>query len=133
MRRPCPSRPRSTAARWPGKRVLVVLDNARDADHVRPLLPGSAGCLALVTSRVRLTSLVATEGAHPLALDLLTAAEARDLLARRIGAQRVDAEPQAVADLIDRCARLPLALAITAAHAATVPGRSLATARQRVR
>jgi len=72
-----------------GKRVLVVLDNARDVEQVRPLLPGSPGSLALVTSRNHLTGLVATEGAHPLALDLLPAADARDLLTRRLGSSRV--------------------------------------------
>src|SRR5215472_7593427 len=75
------------------RRVLVVLDNARDADQVRPLLPGSPGCMAIVTSRHQLTGLVATDGAHPLALDLLSAAEARDLLARRIGQARVGSDP----------------------------------------
>ena len=104
-----------------GKRVLVVLDNARDAGQVRPLLPGSPGSLAIVTSRNQLTSLVATEGACPLTLDLLTTAEARDLLARRLGTGRVAAEPSAVDDIITRCARLPLALAVTAARAATQP------------
>ena len=85
-----------------GKRVLVVLDNARDAEQVRPLLPGSPGCLAIVTSRNQLTGLVAAEGAYPLTLDLLTAAEARDLLARRLGAGRVASEPDAVEEIIDR-------------------------------
>ncbi|WP_210582867.1 BTAD domain-containing putative transcriptional regulator, partial [Streptomyces sp. GESEQ-4] len=104
-----------------GQRVLVVLDNARDADQVRPLLPGSPGCLAVVTSRNRLTGLVAAEGAHPLTLDLLSPAEARDLLAHRLGEDRLAAEPDAVQEIITRCARLPLALAITTARAATNP------------
>jgi DNA-binding SARP family transcriptional activator/Tfp pilus assembly protein PilF len=102
-----------------GKRVLVVLDNARDVEQVRPLLPGAGGCMAIVTSRNQLTGLVATEGAHPVTLDLLTPAQARDLLARRLGADRVAREPDAVDAIIARCARLPLALAIAAARAAT--------------
>jgi DNA-binding SARP family transcriptional activator/tetratricopeptide (TPR) repeat protein len=109
-----------------GKRVLVVLDNARSAEQVRPLLPGSPGCLAIVTSRDQLTGLVATEGAHPLALDLLTVADARDLLARRLGAGRVAAEPQAADHIIAACARLPLALTIAAARAVTCPTFPLA-------
>jgi DNA-binding SARP family transcriptional activator len=107
------------------KRVLVVLDNARDAAQARPLLPGSPGCLAIVTSRDHLTPLVATEGAHHVALGLLTPAEAGDLLAHRLGVSRVAAEPDAVDDIIARCARLPLALAIAAARAATHPGLPL--------
>jgi DNA-binding SARP family transcriptional activator/Tfp pilus assembly protein PilF len=110
-----------------GKRALIILDNARDADQVRPLLPGAPGCLVLVTSRNVLTPLVAAEGAVPLPLDLLSAGEARDLLAYRLGAARTAAEPDAVAEIIERCARLPLALAIAAAHAATRPGTPLAT------
>jgi DNA-binding SARP family transcriptional activator/tetratricopeptide (TPR) repeat protein len=108
------------------KRVLVVLDNARDADQVRALLPGSPGCLAIVTSRDRLTGLVATDGAYPLTLDLLPEADARDLLARRLGPGRVDREPSAVDDIISGCARLPLALTIAAARAATSPDFPLA-------
>jgi hypothetical protein len=100
-----------------GRRILVVLDNARDADQVRPLLPGTPTALALVTSRNQLTALVAVDGAHPLPLDLLSAAEARELLARRLGAERVAAEPDAVEQIITACARLPLALAIAAARA----------------
>jgi hypothetical protein len=103
-----------------------VLDNARDTDQVRPLLPGSPGCLVLVTSRNRLTGLVAAEAAHPLTLDVFTAGEARHLLARRLGASRVAAEPDAVAVIIAACARLPLALAIVAARAATHPQFPLA-------
>src|SRR5215813_1171399 len=109
------------------KRVMVVLDNARDAAQVRPLLPGAGpGCLVMVTSRSKLTSLVAVEGAQPLALDVLSAADARDLLSRRLGAERTQAEPAAVSELIGQCARLPLALAITAAHAAFRPDLPLA-------
>jgi DNA-binding SARP family transcriptional activator len=108
-----------------GRRVLVVLDNARDAEQVRPLLPGAPGCLAVVTSRNQLSGLVA-EGAHPLTLDLLDAADARELLAHRLGARRVAAEPHAVDEIITLCARLPLALAIVAARAATHPGFDLA-------
>ena len=103
------------------KRVLVVLDNARDAEQVRPLLPGSPGCLAVVTSRNHLGGLVATEGAYPLTLDLFTIAEARDVLARRLGADRVISEPGATDDIITSCARLPLALVIAAARAAAHP------------
>jgi tetratricopeptide (TPR) repeat protein len=105
-----------------GRRVLVVLDNARDADQVRPLLPGSPGCLAVVTSRNRLTSLVAAEGAYPITLDVLSAEEARGLLTRHLGAGRTGAEPAAVDDIVASCARLPIALAIVAARAATHPG-----------
>jgi len=109
-----------------GKRVLVVLDNARDAEQVRPLLPGSPGCLAVVTSRSDLAGLVAAEGACPVSLDLLPAAEAGELLARRLGEARVASEPAAVSEIIERCARLPLALAIAAARAAARPGFPLA-------
>jgi DNA-binding SARP family transcriptional activator/tetratricopeptide (TPR) repeat protein/DNA-binding Xre family transcriptional regulator len=102
------------------RRMLIVLDNVRDADQVRPLLPGPSSCV-LITSRSQLTSLVVVDGANPLPLDLLSAAEARELLVRRLGAARVAAEPGAVDDIIARCARLPLALAIVAARAATHP------------
>jgi tetratricopeptide (TPR) repeat protein/transcriptional regulator with XRE-family HTH domain len=104
-----------------GKRMLVVLDNARDAQQVRPLLPGSAGCLVVITSRSQLSGLVAAEGVRALTLDLLTDAEARELLSLRLGAERVSAEPEAAAELIRLCARLPLALAITAARGAALP------------
>jgi transcriptional regulator with XRE-family HTH domain/tetratricopeptide (TPR) repeat protein len=108
------------------RRVLVLLDNARDADQIRPLLPGSPGCLVVVTSRHQITPLVAAEGAHPIALDLLTDDEARELLGRRLGAERIEGEPDAAATIIERCARLPLALAIVAGRAATRDDRPLA-------
>jgi len=108
-----------------GRRILVVLDNARDADHARPLLPGSPTALAIVTSRNPLTPLIA-EGAHPLTLDLLTTADSRALLARRTDPDRVAAEPDAVEEIISSCARLPLALALVAARAATHPTFPLA-------
>lgn len=104
-----------------GRRMLVLLDNARDTAQVRPLLPGTPGCLVLVTSRSAPSGLVAVDGAHPIILDPLTVDEARELLTNRIGADRVAAEPAAVDEIIDRCARLPLALAIVAARAATRP------------
>jgi DNA-binding SARP family transcriptional activator/DNA-binding XRE family transcriptional regulator len=109
-----------------GRRMLVVLDNARDADQVRPLLPGSSGCLVIVTSRNELAGLVAAEGAHPVPLDLLDPEDAAQLLARRLGADRVAAEPEALASIVRACAGLPLALVIVAARAATRPGLSLA-------
>ncbi|MFD9396222.1 BTAD domain-containing putative transcriptional regulator [Streptomyces sp. NPDC060000] len=109
------------------RRVLVVLDNARDAAQVRPLLPGAPGCLALITSRNRLTSLAVAEGAHLLALDVLTPAEAGSMLADRLGASRTAAEPAAVAGIVASCAGLPLALAVVAARAAAQPHIPLAT------
>ncbi|WCN84740.1 AfsR/SARP family transcriptional regulator [Micromonospora sp. LH3U1] len=109
-----------------GKRLLVVLDNARDAEQVRPLLPGSPDCLAIVTSRDPLIPLVVTESAQPVILDLLSPDEARDMLVRRLGARQVAAEPAAADDIADRCARLPIALAIVAARAATNRHFSLA-------
>jgi DNA-binding SARP family transcriptional activator len=109
-----------------GKRMLVLLDNARDVDQVRPLLPASPGCLVIVTSRSQLTSLVATEGASPLTLDVLTDAEAQELLSRRLGPERVADDPRAATALIQLCARLPLALSIAAARTSSQPGLSLA-------
>jgi tetratricopeptide (TPR) repeat protein len=103
------------------RRMLILLDNAHHADQVRPLLPASPTCLVLITSRNTLTGLIAVEGAHPITLDLLTAGEARQLLAARLGPNRIAAEPRAADAIITACARLPLALAIAAARAATHP------------
>jgi DNA-binding SARP family transcriptional activator/tetratricopeptide (TPR) repeat protein/DNA-binding XRE family transcriptional regulator len=108
-----------------GRRMLIVLDNAQDAEQVRPLLPGSPGCLVLVTSRNRLTGLAAAEGAHLLNLGSLTAAESRDLLYAGMGAERAMAEPVAVSELIGMCACLPLALCDVAARAVARPGLPL--------
>jgi DNA-binding SARP family transcriptional activator len=116
-----------------GRRMLVVLDNARDAEHVRPLLPGTPGCLVVVTSRNELTGLLASDGAHPITLELLTSAEAHDLLAHRLGRGRLAAEPAAAAEIISRCARLPLALTIVTARAATHPGFPLAVFAEELR
>jgi DNA-binding SARP family transcriptional activator len=100
-----------------GKRMLVVLDNARDPAQVRPLLPGSAGCMVVVTSRTWLAGLVAAEGACHLSLDVLSDAAAAQLLAGRLGQERTTAEPEALAELIALCAGLPVALVIVAAQA----------------
>jgi len=109
-----------------GKRLLIVLDNARDPDQVRPLLPGSPGSLVVVTSRSQLTGLVVAEGATPLTLDVLTEDEAHELLGRRLGPDVIANEPEAASELISLCARLPLALGVAAGRAATRPGFSLA-------
>jgi tetratricopeptide (TPR) repeat protein len=101
-----------------GKRVLVLLDNAASAEQVRPLLPATPGCLALVTSRDALADLVTRDGADRLRLDVLTPDEAYALLAHILGEQRAGAEPEAVAELARLCAYLPLALRITAANLA---------------
>ncbi|MEU9187325.1 BTAD domain-containing putative transcriptional regulator [Streptomyces sp. NPDC048484] len=116
-----------------GRRILVVLDNARDAEQVRPLLPGAPGCLALVTSRRLLTGLAAAEGAHLLTVGLLAPDTAQDLLTGRLGAARTAAEPAAVREIVGRCAGLPLALAIVAARAAAQPRLPLARLAEELR
>jgi DNA-binding SARP family transcriptional activator len=109
-----------------GRRMLIVLDNALDAEQVRPLLPGSPGCLVLVTSRNRLTGLAAAEGAQLITPDVLAEAESRELLAMNLGADRVTAEHAAVSELIGLCGGLPLALCDVAARAVARPGLPLA-------
>jgi tetratricopeptide (TPR) repeat protein/DNA-binding SARP family transcriptional activator/DNA-binding XRE family transcriptional regulator len=108
-----------------GKRMLVVLDNAGSADQVRPLLPASPACTVVVTSRDALAGLVARDGATRLDLDLLPPEDAVGLLRALIGA-RVDAAPDAAAELAGQCCRLPLALRVVAELAASRPGVPLA-------
>jgi DNA-binding SARP family transcriptional activator/Tfp pilus assembly protein PilF len=99
-----------------GRRVLVVLDNAADADQVRPLLPSSPGCVVLVTSRGDLRGLTVLNDARVRGLDVLTTSDARDLLAELLGADMAMAEPAAVDQLAELCGHLPLALRIAAAN-----------------
>ncbi|MFD0597279.1 AAA family ATPase [Catellatospora coxensis] len=109
-----------------GRRILIVADNGRDFEHVRHLLPGTPGCLAVVTSRHPLTGLLAAGRAHPLPLDLPPPDEAREYLVRRLGCERTAAEPAAVDELIAGSGRLPLTLAVLAARAASRPDAPLA-------
>jgi tetratricopeptide (TPR) repeat protein/transcriptional regulator with XRE-family HTH domain len=106
-------------SRLADRRMLVLLDNAADPEQVRPLLPGGRDCVVVVTSRDRLLGLAARDGAQRLELDVLPAGDARALLARLLGTARVDAEPAAVAELVELCGRLPLALRISAANLAS--------------
>jgi DNA-binding SARP family transcriptional activator len=99
-----------------GRRMLVLLDNAHHPDQVRPLLPGEARCMVVVTSRDRLDGLVARDGAARLSIDALLPDDARRLLARMLGADRAGAEPAAVAELARLCGHLPLALRLAGAH-----------------
>jgi DNA-binding SARP family transcriptional activator len=116
-----------------GKRVLVVLDNVRATAQVAPLLPGSPTCAVLVTSRRRLAGLTTAHGARSLQLDPLTDTEARELLTRGIDRARVTAEPGAVAELLARCAGLPLAISIVVARAGRYPRFPLAAFAEELR
>jgi tetratricopeptide (TPR) repeat protein len=105
---------------------MVVLDNARDAAQVRPLLPGDPGCVVVVTSRQRMPGLVAHAAARQLVLDPLPDGPAIELLARILPRERVAGEPEAAAALAKVCGNLPLALCIAAANLAEQPEHSLA-------
>jgi DNA-binding SARP family transcriptional activator/tetratricopeptide (TPR) repeat protein len=118
-------RARLYRSRLAGKRILVLLDNARDGEQIRPLLPGAPDCLAIITSRDVLAGLVATDGAVRLELDLLPLADAVALLRSLIG-RRVDDDPDAAADLARLCARLPLAIRIATELASARPATPLA-------
>jgi hypothetical protein len=109
-----------------GRKLLIVLDNARDEQQVRPLLPADPCCLVVATSRNALTGLAAAEGARLLLVHVLAPAEARQMLIARLGRQRAEADPVAVAEIARLCAYLPLALSVVAARAAARPGLPLA-------
>ena len=105
------------------KRVLIVLDNARDQFQVRPLLPGSGSCGVIITSRRSLSSL---EEASILNLEAMSELEARSLLEKRIGVERTQAEPEAIREITNFCDRLPLALRITSGILSQAPELKLA-------
>lgn len=124
-----PANPAERAARYrtlvDNRRMLVVLDNARTADQVRPLLPGNPSCVVLITSRDSLAGFAAREGAHRISLDRLPPDEAHTLLHTLLG-DRATAEPDATDELLERCVRLPLALRIAAELIRTRRGMSVA-------
>ncbi|GAA3072122.1 BTAD domain-containing putative transcriptional regulator [Streptosporangium carneum] len=103
------------------KRILLLLDNAGSSEQIRPLIPGSDG-MVVVTSRNQLRGLVVEYGAQRVVLDQMPPQEASELLAKVLGADRVASAPDAVAEIVERCARLPLALRIFAERAARFPG-----------
>jgi DNA-binding SARP family transcriptional activator/tetratricopeptide (TPR) repeat protein len=109
------------------KHMLIMLDNAHDTDQVTPLLPGGPTCTVLVTSRHHLGGLVTAHGARCIDLEVLPAAEATQVLTSHLGRDRIAAEPEAVTELLDCCAGLPLALGIVAARATRHPHFPLAT------
>ena len=112
-----------------GRRVLVVLDGARDAAQVRPLLPGSASCAVLVTGRSRMPDLA---GSHLIELDLLEPAEARELFTAIVGRHRVEAEPEATEEVLGSCGGLPLAIRIAGARLAARGGWTIRTMADRL-
>lgn len=107
--------------RTASRRLIVVLDNARNEEQVRPLLPASAGSLTIITSRSRLSGLAVTEGASLVGLDVWTREEALAALAARIGQERCRAEPEAAAELVELCGFLPLAVSIVGAQLSASP------------
>ncbi|WUE12973.1 tetratricopeptide repeat protein [Nonomuraea sp. NBC_00507] len=109
-----------------GQRVLVVLDNAAEPDQIRSLIPPDTGSRILVTSRDRLSGLVALESAGRVTLDVLDPDEAVELLADTVGPDKVRREPHAAARLAELCARLPLALRVSGARVASSPHKTLA-------
>ncbi|MFB8379848.1 BTAD domain-containing putative transcriptional regulator [Streptomyces rubiginosohelvolus] len=98
------------------RRLLIVLDNARDAEQVRPLLPGTRGCTVVITSRSRLAGLVSSDGARRIAVDVLDPDEGRQLLGSIAGSCNVAAEEAAARRLVELCGGLPLAIRIAGAN-----------------
>ncbi|MGW0218877.1 AfsR/SARP family transcriptional regulator [Micromonospora chokoriensis] len=115
------------------RRILVVLDNAHSVEQVRSLLPGAPGCLVLVTSRKRLTGLATAHGAHLMTLDVLSQEDARSFLTARVGTARASADPPALDEIVERCGRLPLALAVVAGRALSHPDHSLSAIARELR
>lgn len=109
-----------------GRRILLLLDDARTAEQVRPLLPGHGGALVLITSRFRLSDLVVRNDAGSLPLAALSHEDARELLSHALGAESLAAELGAADDLARLCGYLPLALRIAAANIAGHPAMTIA-------
>ncbi|MEI5101191.1 NB-ARC domain-containing protein [Streptomyces sp. PmtG] len=112
------------------RRALLVLDNARDAEQIRTLLPGTSGCAVLVTSRARD---LAIPGARRFDLDVPPESEALALFTSIVGPERVAAEPEAARSLVAACGRLPLAVRIAASRLASRPGRTISSLDRRLR
>ncbi|MEU7786600.1 tetratricopeptide repeat protein [Amycolatopsis sp. NPDC049159] len=120
-----PSDPHALSARFrtsvADRRMLIILDNAVSTEQVAPLLPGGSACTVLVTSRNHLTGLQTAHGAQHVVVDVLSEADALALLERKLGRDRVAAEPRAVAELLAYCAGLPLALSIVVSRSSMRP------------
>ncbi|MFZ0187971.1 MAG: tetratricopeptide repeat protein, partial [Streptosporangiaceae bacterium] len=125
-----PARERPAGRHLAGRRMLIVLDNARDAAQVRPLLPGTASCAVLLTTRNRMPDLASTRLVD---LNVLDDDEALVLFTKVVGDERAAAEPEATAELLLACAGLPLAIRICAARLATRSGWSIQTMASRLR
>ncbi|WP_224740091.1 BTAD domain-containing putative transcriptional regulator [Streptomyces sp. PSKA30] len=110
-----------------GRRLLLVLDDAEDSEQVRPLLPATPGCLAIVTSRRRLEGLAVTDNARIITLDPMTREEGHELLDRRLGTDRIRAEHEAAEEIVELCGGLPLALAVAGTRALVQPQFPLAS------
>ena len=110
-----------------GRRMILILDNARDTDQVIPLLPGGSSCAVVITSRRQLTGVIAAHNAVPISLSPLGDSESRELLTQRLGSTRVSGEPVAASELVNICGGLPLALSIVASRAALYPDRRLSS------